>query len=293
MNLKEYLSIENPYFYDEETREFSLYRIALTLTHKCNLSCKLCLEQVPYFHDNFHADFELMKAQIDSFFNIVTYVKKIELAGGEIFLMKDLPLFLDYLMKYKDRFDTIKLLTNGTLLPSQELLNSYKQFGDKADILINNYGEHLSVKYREVEIAFRNVGVKTIIRHQNKEHLHCDGWIDIGDFSTEKTDEDAKKLFNECAIPQKQGYCFRILNGILDPCQPVTQIISLKGYKDTPNEYIDLFDGSSKQEQIDKFLKILHMDMFTACKYCNGMTEHSKRFIPAEQLESNFINQNN
>ncbi len=75
-----------------------------------------------------------------------------------------------------------------------------------------------------------------------------------------------------------------MLNGKVEPCATVLQAIHFSNATDTKDEYVDLFDGKTKEEQIKKFIDIFNKDVLKSCMYCNGLCGDAGRFVPAEQL---------
>ncbi len=280
----EVLSFDNPYYYNEETGEFRLLRMGMVLTHRCTLKCKLCSERVPFMKEKYNPSLDDLIKQVDKYFETVDYTNKIEVSGGEVFMYKDFLGFLEHLFTFRNKFGLIRIITNATIMPTEELIQVMKKYGEAIDVLIDNYGADLSTKTYDMESVLKENNIKAIIRNYHKDDAYMDGWVDFGDLKKINNLEEAKELFSKCAVPQKIGYCFRLIDGKMDPCQVVRQAINLGDAEDTPGEYIDLFDGKTKAEQNRKFIDIMNRDVFTACMYCKGVCDDSKRYIPAEQL---------
>ncbi len=280
----EILSFENPYYYNEETGEFKLLRMGIALTHRCSLKCKLCSERVPYMKEKYHPALSDLNNQVNKYFETVDYTNKIEVSGGEVFMYNDFLGFLEYLYTFKKQFGLVRIITNATIMPTEQLIDVMKKYSDSIDVLIDNYGAELSTKTYDMEKVLKENNIKAIIRNYHKDDAYMDGWVDFGDLSKVNNEEEAKDLYSRCAVPQKIGFCFRLIDGKMDPCQVIRQSITLGECEDTPEEYINLFDGKNKAEQNKKFIDLMNRDVFTACMYCKGMCDDSERFIPAEQL---------
>ena len=95
----------------------------MVATYRCTLKCKLCAAYAPYYKNPDHYEYGFLAKQIDSFFDIVDTVRDFSLSGGEPLLHKDIARLLLKLLEYKERIKRILILTNGTLLMREELLD--------------------------------------------------------------------------------------------------------------------------------------------------------------------------
>lgn len=98
-------------------------QIVVPMTTRCTLNCEKCLVFTPYNHDKKDYDLELLKRDIDLLFQNIDYVSKLIVTGGEPQMNRHLGQYLDYVGKeYSDKIGNIEMVTNGTLLPSEELM---------------------------------------------------------------------------------------------------------------------------------------------------------------------------
>ena len=109
---------------------FYMERTAVTITLVCNLRCGLCSNYMPYYKQPNHFSVERLKNSFEQYFSIVTHVKKLTISGGEPFLHPDLPKIIDICTDFGDKFDILEVITNGTILPSDELLSSSLKIKD-------------------------------------------------------------------------------------------------------------------------------------------------------------------
>lgn len=265
---------------------FQMKRCGIIITYRCNLKCKLCTAYSPYYDTPPHFEYEDLAKSIDKYFDLVSYVGKFTISGGEPMVHKDLAKIVEHTLKYKNQFDFIEIITNGTVIPNSVLMDVVNGYKDKIKFLVDDYGKNLSTKVDEIKELFQANNINYVIRGNNKEDAHCNGWIDFGDFSQKWfSQEEVKMLFNKCALPQKMSFCFTIKKGEIHPCGPSYRCMELKITAKNKNEYVDLFDYSeSKEEKQKKIFSIQNAKSLTACAYCNGMCEDSPRFPPAEQL---------
>lgn len=271
--------------YDGESGELHLLKCCIIVTHNCTLKCKLCAERTPYYAERYHPSLESLKKEADKYFELVDYTQKFDISGGEPLLRGDLPDFLAYLLRYKRQFGRLRIVTNGTLLPSAGLIDVVTEYGRQADVLIDHYGDDLSKNAVRAAKAFEENGIMHILRPQHKEALHFGGWVDFGDLKEKHSPEAAKGLFAKCAVSSKIGFGFRIKGGVMSPCAVAIQCAEFGVIEDDPEKYVDLFDETvSVKAKQNKMIKLFNAPSFTACMYCKGLCEDSERFIPAEQL---------
>lgn len=270
-------------------KQKSVYRISLDVTHRCNLRCKLCAAHVPEFEEPWHPALDYLKNTIDKMFEFIPHMDRLVIAGGEPLIRSDIAEIFEYLLPYKDRIDSrIEIITNGSILPRKELLEVCKRFISQEDnrqgiyFIVDNYGPKLSPKLGEIGEILKEYNIPHELRDYYQD-LHCDGWVDFGDFKLKRSREEAIELFQKCAFPSRLNFCIKIFDGRIDPCSQSLHCMRL-GLYDEKSEYIDLFDDTSIEEKREKLLSWYEIETLTACQYCDGMCEDSRRYQPAEQV---------
>lgn len=265
--------------------KFTMKRVTLTVTTNCNLNCKLCCGYSPYLRFDKQPTLEDLLKYIDKFFSIVDYAEQFSITGGEPLLFKQLPDVIDALFKYSDRIGRLEIITNGTIVPSEELIGAVRKFGDTFyRFMIDDYGEKLSTKTTEIDAVLKRANLPYEIRNYTANDPHCGGWVDYGLAKKVHTPEEAKELFDKCSVPQKLHYLFGISNGVFTPCSIIRYRLFL-GQDVDKNDYIDFLDDTlSVEQQRQKISNIYNAKCLESCQYCNGMCDDSPRFAPAEQL---------
>lgn len=274
------------------TDKFIMKRAALTILTKCNLNCKHCSAYSPYLRNTKQPSLEEILKYTDRFFDIVDFVEIFSVSGGEPLLFKQLPEVINALSKYRDRIEKLEIITNGTIVPSVDLINSIRKLGDVFyRFLVDDYGEYLSIKISEIDQTLKEAKLPYEIRNNTIINPHSNGWIDYGLAQKIHTSEEAIELFDKCSMPHKLKYCFGILNGIFTPC-PIVKYRLYLGQDVDRNDYIDLMDDTmTVEQQRQKILNIYNTKVLESCMYCKGMCDDSARFTPAEQLTPDEIRQ--
>ena len=253
-------------------------RFCFPVNLKCNLRCKLCAEHAPYYEKPYYPSFTELTEQLDALFHLVEHIGKFDITGGEPFLRNDLPEVIRYIYDhYRSQIGKIRVSTNGTLLPPDGFVESAKLWEDDFFIIVDNYS--VSHKSKEVSEILKLTELAFELRDYSTD-LHCDGWVDYGDFTLKHTKEEAKQIFKNCAVP-KLGFFSCMVNGIIFPCAKARLLYE----RFILNNSVDLFDDALTENGKKARMKaLLEEEVIEACKYCNGLCEDGARFKPAEQL---------
>ena len=101
-----------------------LAKIDTVITSRCTLKCRNCNMFIGYVPNPEDIHIDVLKKNFDTFFDSVDFVYEYTLLGGEPFLHRDLASIITYLEEqYGDRIGTINLISNGTVLPKEEIIN--------------------------------------------------------------------------------------------------------------------------------------------------------------------------
>ena len=60
-----------------------IQRVAITVTLRCTLKCKLCGADVPKYKTPKHFSYNQVTTMISRFMDLIDYVNEFELSGGE------------------------------------------------------------------------------------------------------------------------------------------------------------------------------------------------------------------
>ena len=265
-------------------------RITFIATEKCTLKCKKCVGYFPFYAKNpWHPDTGFLLDSIDNIFSVIDEIGVFNLEGGEILLRHDLPEILGHLRKYVDRISVeIRFITNGTIVPSSQLMESCSFFGNKVYFIVDDYGSDLSRNAANASKALTDSGIRYELRAQHGTGYHG-GWIDLGSFTKRGySQEQVERVYNLCkgmVIGAERQ--FVIKKGKIYPCGRSWRLGEL-GIIDFV-DFVDLFDQQSVREKREKLLKIKVKPYLEACGYCNGITKESPRVMAAEQYTSDEL----
>ena len=136
------------------SNKLHLARLAIVITTRCNLKCKLCSVGIPTQNEPYHMELTDFKTSVDKIFNVIDTVGSLEIGGGEPLLHSCLPQMIEKYMEYKERFEQWLLVTNGTVPLSKDLidvLSKHKQYGVLHISDYNIYPEKIPIEGSELE----------------------------------------------------------------------------------------------------------------------------------------------
>lgn len=117
-------------WYWKNRKEVCLSQTFSSINSRCTFRCKHCNFFMPYFEcdgDHYEYDENEILADFDGYFKLVDYVASWSIIGGEPLLNKRLPYILKCVFeKYGDRIGYIQVISNGTIVPSKELIDVMK-----------------------------------------------------------------------------------------------------------------------------------------------------------------------
>lgn len=278
-----YIKNKTLFNYEEFEKIYWLYqhnflrstRIDISLTEKCTLKCEKCNMFMPHFKDPKDQSPEAVKADIDSYFEIVDWVKYVNLLGGEPFIYPYLEEILEYLGEgYGSRIERIVLFTNGMVIPNETILelikryNVYVQFSDYTKV----------VPYRKKFEEFQKVLDKYGIQYYT---MQTDVWGDFGfpdNPNSIEDDEQAISFFDRCNPP------FRGLwNNRVYFCHLESSAVRAGLYPDRANDYfvLDKKTPDAKKRFMEFDFGHTSNGYLDFCKVCRGCGCVNDLFVPA------------
>lgn len=153
---------------------FFIESMCIINTNICTLKCRGCSTMTPQVEPKLRKNFEVddLKWSIKQLSKIADAVNSIEILGGEPLLHPQLAETI-YCLREQPNIFQIVIDTNGTIMPSQELLNAMAE----CDVIvrISDYGE-VSAKKTELYSALISNNIITFMRPVN-----AIPWSDYGE----------------------------------------------------------------------------------------------------------------
>lgn len=256
------------------------------ITSCCTLRCKLCAVGIPYFQHPHHVSVADAARQLDAFFEVWDEADRLNFIGGEPMLHPQLYEIALEVLRHKDRIHSLRITTNGTVLPDERAIKLLSGCDIPFTVVISNYGS-LSRKFIELQELLARYDISVRIDNYSSEDggLYYGGWVDFGDYTYMNYDEkEVWRVWKECSCLKQHFY--HLDEGKVFQCPYPYQFYNRKGIIPEPGEYLDLFDESMSLEEKKQIAKGFFQKPMSACKYCHSLNEkNSKRYPPAEQLK--------
>ena len=236
---------------------FIVKNLDVVVTEQCSLRCRDCANLMQFYEHPNVCNVERLFAALDRFMMVVDRLLEFRVLGGEPLLVKMLPEILSRLTAYEN-CDQIVVLTNGTILPKPELVQSFKH--EKIVVQVTNY-KSLSRKLGELIRLLEENGISPVV-------LEPELWQDCGKIERiERTTEELESLFANCCA----GDILTLLHGILYRCPFSAHAENLEAVPLFSRDRLDLLEESDDlilRKRLADFCG--KRDFLDACSYCNG-----------------------
>ena len=260
-----------------------LIHSTLIVTFRCTLKCKHCLMYAPFVKQPKDFTTEELCRTIEMYFKLVDHCHIFNVQGGEPLMHKGLPDVLDKLLEYRSQTDKVLVTTNGTLLPSNELLECLIRHKEHIQVNISNYGKDLSKRVDDITELLDNNGIK---HHQFKyygDDMHYGGWLDFTDHTYKNmTEAEIIEQCKECGCRTESQFCMR--PGEMFCCGRNMRRVDLGIIPKDKKAYVDMFDERSIEEKRQNVIDIINAPYTPACAYCYGKRKERTHQPPAVQL---------
>lgn len=185
-----------------------LSQLSFFVSNKCNLNCDYCQAYMDYSNlDN--VSNSCLISDLEIVFETMDYVYNFIFTGGEPFLNRNLGELIEFIFEnHKNKFSTLSIPTNGTVIPDKNTLVVLKKYNKYINIKISNYGK----KSEKVIDTFNKYGISYNLSNYDSE------WFNIGEpVPKNRPISELKKLFKKCPDNRR---CNVILNCEFHLCVP-------------------------------------------------------------------------
>lgn len=269
---------------------FELGKFSLIILTRCNLRCRLCCEYVPQNKPFPDMTIEEEKRLLKETFNVIDHLNILHLTGGgEPFLHPKLYDMIDTAMEFADKFDCLMLFTNTTVPVSGKLLQTLKKYKDKILVQTSRYGQ-FPEREEHIIAMLQDEGIRCKIVKYYGDDQDFGGWVDFGQWKAQGNTEDLLKTrFQNCAVTSVMRGNWRTRDGKVHWCSRSQRGMELGFIPDNPDDYVDLFDLTTREEKQQKFRHIAEKHYLSACDRCSGdqgTNDITVRHKAAEQEEN-------
>lgn len=271
--VEQYIQEEIQNFFEKD--ELNIPQIEFCLTTQCSLKCKDCCALMPQFNQKGHIKMSVdeFKTTLNQLLENVNSIRKLIILGGEPLLRSELPDLLEYAAS-KDKVHHIAIVSNGTMIPNQKLIEVLKKY-NKIIFYMSNY-----LGNSDIEPILKYDKIKELLKQNGLKYQMMESWSwfkECGFAKNKLPEETAIHNYNTC----HRTKCLQTLDRKIDICSKAFSGRNL-GLVDT-KDYIDLDQTKNLKEDLINFYR---KDMIDACEYCILSKE---KVAPAIQLQEERV----
>ena len=237
----------------------ALRSVIISVTQRCTLRCCKCCALIQYFKSPQDVPSENIYRDIDAIMEKADYVRRLCFVGGETLLVKELPEYIQYAIeKYKSKISFIQIVTNGTVMPSEDYLAKLKKTRKYLSVGISDYGE-LSSNADRLNARLRKLRIYSLADK-------ADSWLFVEQLidGESQSSDYAEKTYRKCT-----KICPVVLNGKYYHCAFLAHGEMLRAFPYSDDNHVDILDSNTTKADIAKYQ--LPENTPPACRYCSGI----------------------
>lgn len=259
-------------------KKVCLMEVHSTITSRCTLKCKHCNMFMPYYKEHVDYTAKDILEDLELLFRHVDYIVAYRILGGEPLINNELEDMIKQIGdRYGDRIGNIGIITNGTLLPDEKLIETSKKYNVKFDF--SDYTDVVDYKKRFDE------SVKIVsdagLRYSVNRSLR---WCDFG-FPVNN------RMYDFDKVREHMLSCGPIFHGLNDGryyyCHVSWSADKAKLLKNVPDDYVDLRklgdDDSAKEAILEHSNGNMEKGFVKLCKICGGCGNDNTEFVKAAE----------
>lgn len=259
-------------------KKVCLMEVHSTITSRCTLKCKHCNMLMPYYKEHVDYTAKDILEDLELLFRHVDYIVAYRILGGEPLINNELEDMIKQIGdRYGDRIGNIGIITNGTLLPDEKLIETSKKYNVKFDF--SDYTDVVDYKKRFDE------SVKIVsdagLRYSVNRSLR---WCDFG-FPVNN------RMYDFDKVREHMLSCGPIFHGLNDGryyyCHVSWSADKAKLLKNVPDDYVDLRklgdDDSAKEAILEHSNGNMAKGFVKLCKICGGCGNDNTEFVKAAE----------
>jgi MoaA/NifB/PqqE/SkfB family radical SAM enzyme len=253
--------------------------LEVVTTTRCTLKCRHCIGDIPEIKKDaqYSISFEEYKNYMDNLLKNIKSLKLVRILGGEPLLNKDIDKIIEYALK-QSKIKQVYLVTNATVMLSNEVVNVLKKYPQKATVDISNYSANK-------ELASK-LKIKEIIEicKQNNISVNCPEsylWNPISPIKYHRRNtKENKRYYRSCASLCVGMHKTPDGGAAVFPCLRAGTLFLRKIGNQTEGKDYFRLDNKLQKEDI---MKVHLNEDFDACRYCNFLEDKRKQVLPAIQ----------
>lgn len=272
-------------WYLKNRNKYYIYHMDIAVTTKCTFNCEHCNMFIPYHKNGKNYSFEEIKTSMDLLMERIDGIFDLGILGGEPLLNNDLIKMLDYFGdRYGDRIGQMTVITNGSILPSEELLKVMKKY--RVYMGISDYSNALPYKDKldRLDALLEEWGIVHVIK---KSLIWCAPGFPVN-----------PRQYTEEAYARHIELCRPDWNGLHDNkfyyCNVAWSAGETGLYNLHENDYIELETLKPGLESDKRKIVEMSRGICSFCKVCGGCGTDNEDYVPVgRQLQRNINDRSN
>ncbi|MBQ4531273.1 MAG: radical SAM protein [Lachnospiraceae bacterium] len=268
-------------YYAYELEKLYFPSISFLPSTRCNLNCEACLNFTPYMKKFDERPWEQIKSDVDLFFKRVDYIMLFHISGGEPLLYPKIGELVEYIdNNYRDKIHLLRTVTNGTVLPKEELLEKLSKH--RIEITVDDYREAVPESCGTFDKLLALLEEYHIKYEVNK----VEEWIDLAPMTTHHEDWSEERLckkFEGCHVPWQE-----LRDGLLYSCNYASYAHVAGIVEEDKDGVFDLKEYTERQrKELMEFRMGYNKKGYVEfCKRCSGYVDmNPNKVMPAKQME--------
>ena len=246
-------------------KKVCLMEVHSTITSRCTLKCKHCNMFMPYYREHVDYTAKDILEDLELLFRHVDYIVAYEILGGEPLINGELADMIRQIGdRYGNRIGNIGIITNGTLLPDEQLIEISKKYNVKYDF--SDYTDVVS-----------DAGLRYSVNRSLR-------WCDFG-FPVNN------RMYDFDKVREHMLSCGPIFHGLNDGkyyyCHVSWSADKAKLLKNVSDDYIDLRtlddDDRAKEAILEHSNGNMAKGFVKLCKICGGCGNDNTEFVKAAE----------
>lgn len=259
-------------------KKVCLMEVHSTITSRCTLKCKHCNMFMPYYKEHVDYTAKDILEDLELLFRHVDYIVAYEILGGEPLINGELADMIRQIGdRYGNRIGNIGIITNGTLLPDEQLIEISKKYNVKYDF--SDYTDVVDYKKR-FDSAVKIVSDASLGYSVNRSLRWCDFGFPVNN-----------RMYDFDKVREHMLSCGPIFHGLNDGkyyyCHVSWSADKAKLLKNVSDDYIDLRtlddDDRAKEAILEHSNGNMAKGFVKLCKICGGCGNDNTEFVKAAE----------
>lgn len=246
-------------------------RVEVFVTSHCPLKCEKCIAYIPFFKTYEHTSLEKLREDLNCLFSKVDFINKFKIVGGDGLVYPYLKEYVKCLGdKYIEKIGSIRIGTNGTIIPEDELLNICAEYDIQLDVSDYRCTINERSKLEDIIDKCESFGVKVDIKRTGEQ------WLDMGfpnKLPGKKDEEHLKSHYSKCAM-----FCRDFDDGKLYHCCSNFAAVKAGLFPSDENDYFDFRQEFSKKELLEYEIGFCNKGYTSFCEVCRGCSDEVNPF---------------